>query len=121
MILSVVSMLALVCAIAGALILPDVRSSALIFAFASLVVLVLSVYLANEEMRTGALEAAERDRAAAERHRAETPARIEAEAEDEKRCRSDLRCWAGKGAKTATVYCRDPIERLAKYEFKWVD
>ena len=36
-------------------------------------------------------------------------------------CRKDLSCWAEKGTVSASVYCKDNIEKLANYSMKWTD
>lgn len=54
---------------------------------------------------------------------AEAKALAEKEAKEkaEKGCRQDLQCWAEKHFATASAYCQDPVERMAKYDFKWND
>jgi len=54
---------------------------------------------------------------------AETKALAEKEAKEkaEKGCRQDLKCWAEKHFATASAYCQSPVERMAKYDFKWND
>ncbi len=36
-------------------------------------------------------------------------------------CKKDLQCWGDKNSGTASVYCREEVERLAKYSFEWTD
>lgn len=36
-------------------------------------------------------------------------------------CKKDLQCWGDKNGGTAAVYCKEPVERLAKYSFEWTD
>jgi hypothetical protein len=36
-------------------------------------------------------------------------------------CRADLQCWAEKKVVSASVYCKEPIERLAQYSSRWTD
>lgn len=36
-------------------------------------------------------------------------------------CRKDLQCWGDKNLSAAHVYCKDSIEREAKYSVKWTD
>jgi hypothetical protein len=36
-------------------------------------------------------------------------------------CRQDLRCFAEKQTAAASVYCKEPVERLAKNSFEWTD
>jgi hypothetical protein len=44
------------------------------------------------------------------------------ESESEKECaKGDLSCWGEKNYVSASVYCKEPIERLAKYNHKWTD
>ena len=43
------------------------------------------------------------------------------EAEVAEACRKDLRCWGEEHLAEARVYCKDSIERLAKYDFEWTD
>ncbi len=40
-------------------------------------------------------------------------------AHEEAECRSDLRCWGEKHLSSAHVYCRRPIERLARGDVEW--
>lgn len=42
-------------------------------------------------------------------------------AEQDAACRNDVSCIGEKKLVTAGVYCRDPIERLAKYTSEWTD
>lgn len=46
------------------------------------------------------------------------PEKIEAKAGCEK---GDLQCWGEKNVVAAGVRCKRPIERFAKYDFKWTD
>ncbi|KAF0844354.1 hypothetical protein FNL37_1798 [Methylovorus glucosotrophus] len=42
--------------------------------------------------------------------------------EAKQECASDdLSCLGNKGILSASVYCQDPVERLAKYSMKWTD
>jgi hypothetical protein len=43
-----------------------------------------------------------------------------AQAEDQK-CREDLHCWGEKAWAVGSIYCREPIEKLAKWDFEWTD
>ncbi|TAL53801.1 zinc ribbon domain-containing protein [Pandoraea sp.] len=36
-------------------------------------------------------------------------------------CKAELSCWGEKHIIAASVYCKEPIERLAKYDVKWTD
>lgn len=36
-------------------------------------------------------------------------------------CRADLQCWGDKHHLRATVYCKEAVERLARYAHKWTD
>lgn len=36
-------------------------------------------------------------------------------------CRQDLGCWANKQTATVISQCREPVEQLAQYDFKWTD
>lgn len=36
-------------------------------------------------------------------------------------CRADVKCWGSKNMVDASVYCREPIEKLAKYSHEWTD
>jgi hypothetical protein len=69
-----------------------------------------------------AAEEAENDRVQAEA-RAAVEVRenaAKAQAEDQK-CREDLHCWGEKAWSVGSIYCREPIERLAKWDFEWTD
>ncbi|MGY0793227.1 hypothetical protein ACW7BJ_27995 [Azospirillum argentinense] len=44
-----------------------------------------------------------------------------AKAEEEKKCRTDLKCWGEKSVLSATFACRPLIERMAKHDFQWTD
>lgn len=53
---------------------------------------------------------------------AETQATDKAAAEQkEAECKSNLQCWGDRATVGAGVYCRDAVERLAKYSSKWTD
>lgn len=43
------------------------------------------------------------------------------QAADDAACKTDLQCWGDKNTVGASVYCKDDIERLAKYSVKWTD
>jgi len=61
--------------------------------------------------------------------------KINAEAEKERRkvkreaerkekaiaCRKDLKCWAGSDEASAIVYCKNMIEKMVQYDYKWLD
>ncbi|WP_024333086.1 hypothetical protein [Desulfotignum balticum] len=53
----------------------------------------------------------ERDRAERERQKAE----------EYERCKIDLQCWGKKHSLRATYASQESIEKLAKYDFEWVD
>lgn len=36
-------------------------------------------------------------------------------------CKQSLKCWVDKYFASAEVFCKDPIEKLAKYDIKWGD
>lgn len=36
-------------------------------------------------------------------------------------CKQDLQCWGDKNGVSASVYCKTPVEKLAKYSAKWTD
>lgn len=40
---------------------------------------------------------------------------------DDATCRKDLQCWGDKQSIPASVYCKDPVARLAKYSARWTD
>ena len=40
---------------------------------------------------------------------------------EEEQCKQDLQCWGSRNSTTASVYCPDYIERLAKYDARWTD
>jgi TM2 domain-containing membrane protein YozV len=44
-----------------------------------------------------------------------------ADASGDAACRQDLRCLAEKQSPGAGVYCKDPVERMAKNDFEWTD
>ncbi len=47
-----------------------------------------------------------------------TPEQIAAE---EAACREDLQCWGSKNNFSAATSCVVPIQRMAQYDFEWVD
>jgi hypothetical protein len=47
--------------------------------------------------------------------------RAVADAKKEAECRQDLQCWGDKHLIAAGVWCRDKIEKLAKYQAEWTD
>jgi hypothetical protein len=36
-------------------------------------------------------------------------------------CKQDLDCWGNRHLAAATTACREPVERLARYDFRWTD
>lgn len=53
---------------------------------------------------------------------AEKPAEKPVEPPRKEACASDnLQCRGDAGAVTASLYCKDPIERLSKYSVRWID
>ena len=67
-------------------------------------------------------EQAAADRAAREeRARAAQAAAEEANRQKEAECRVTLGCWAEKTLVAASIQCREPVERLARFSFKWLD
>ncbi len=40
---------------------------------------------------------------------------------DEAACKQDLQCWGDKNSVAASVYCKDYVEKLAKYSARWTD
>lgn len=36
-------------------------------------------------------------------------------------CMKDLKCWGEKYLSSASVYCKTPVEKLAKYSARWTD
>ena len=36
-------------------------------------------------------------------------------------CKTDLQCWAEKHHASASVYCVNYVEKMAKYSFEWTD
>ncbi|MDD0980700.1 hypothetical protein [Pseudomonas shahriarae] len=40
---------------------------------------------------------------------------------DEAACRKDLQCAGDKYGIAASIYCKDPVSRLAKYTSRWTD
>lgn len=36
-------------------------------------------------------------------------------------CRADLQCWGDKHLVSAGVYCKAPVEAMAKYSARWTD
>lgn len=62
------------------------------------------------------------DRAAAEQARKEQlAAEAKQQAEEEARCRADLRCWGEKHQLEASIVCKGLVERLALNSFQWTD
>nr|VFK35242.1 MAG: protein of unknown function (DUF4875) [Candidatus Kentron sp. MB]VFK77195.1 MAG: protein of unknown function (DUF4875) [Candidatus Kentron sp. MB] len=45
----------------------------------------------------------------------------EPESFSKSKCQMDLRCWGDKHNITASVYCDDYVEKLAKYSHEWTD
>lgn len=76
----------------------------------------------KERQAREASVALERQRAAEADQKARALAAAKA-AEEAKmaECRSDLGCWGDKHSVRATVYCKDPVTRLAKNDFQWID
>ncbi|TXN51618.1 hypothetical protein [Methylobacterium sp. WL2] len=60
---------------------------------------------------------ANEEKAVRERQLAEKAVADKKEAE----CKTDLSCWAEKGTVAASVYCKEKVERLAKFQAKWTD
>jgi hypothetical protein len=58
------------------------------------------------------------DRATATKTSAETERE---RAEKNAQCKSDLQCWGDRAIVGAGVYCKDAVERLAKYSVRWTD
>jgi hypothetical protein len=78
----------------------------------------------TEDSRAAAERAVEDSRAAAERAVEDSRAvaeRAVADANKEADCRQDLQCWGDKHLIAAGVWCRDSIEKLAKYQAEWTD
>jgi hypothetical protein len=50
---------------------------------------------------------------------AEKKKEMAAQRANELACNDDLRCFGEKHISTASAYCKEPIERLAKYNVKW--
>lgn len=50
---------------------------------------------------------------------AATQAKIKAA--EEAKCKDNLQCWGDKNAASADVYCKAPIEHMAKYSAKWTN
>jgi hypothetical protein len=40
---------------------------------------------------------------------------------DDATCRKDLQCWGDKHSISGGVYCKDPVEKLAKFTARWTD
>lgn len=40
---------------------------------------------------------------------------------DDATCKQDLQCWGDKNSVGASVYCKDYVEKLAKYSARWTD
>lgn len=40
---------------------------------------------------------------------------------EEAKCKQDLQCWGDKSSAAAGAYCRDYIEKLANFTFRWTD
>ncbi len=36
-------------------------------------------------------------------------------------CKNNLQCWSNKHLSIATILCKNQVEKLAKYTFKWTD
>lgn len=36
-------------------------------------------------------------------------------------CKQDIQCWGDKNIAAVSVYCKDSVERLAKFSVKWTD
>lgn len=50
--------------------------------------------------------------------------KVQREAERKRKavdCRKDLKCWARSDEASAIVYCKNMIERMAKYDHQWLD
>ena len=72
---------------------------------------------AKAEADAAARRQADEAKAASERQVAEQKEAAKKDAD----CRADLRCWAEKGTVAASVYCKDRIAKLSKYDMKWTD
>lgn len=40
---------------------------------------------------------------------------------DDATCRADIQCWGDKHTVAVGLYCKEPVERLAKYSARWTD
>lgn len=40
---------------------------------------------------------------------------------DDATCRKTLQCWGDKHSISGGVYCKDPVEKLAKFSARWTD
>jgi len=40
---------------------------------------------------------------------------------DDATCRADLQCWGDKHSLSAALYCKEEVEKLAKYSHEWTD
>lgn len=49
------------------------------------------------------------------------PAEAAAPKVNDATCRKELQCWGGKHSIGGGVYCKDPVEKLAKYSARWTD
>jgi hypothetical protein len=68
--------------------------------------------------------AEEEARAQAAREEAARQARLAEEAAKRQKelvCRATLSCWAERTIITASLKCREPVERWTRYSFRWVD
>jgi hypothetical protein len=52
---------------------------------------------------------------------AQVQAQVQAQQEKDAQCPTDLQCWGDRNAIDATSKCRDPVERVAKYQAEWTD
>ena len=91
---------------------PTTKSSDVVIGVLALVVIVffLSKCSSTEpktEDKAKAVQKADEDKALA--------------AQKDAQCKGDLQCWGDHATVGAGVYCRDAIERLAKYSSKWTD
>ncbi len=72
---------------------------------------------AEEKQRQQALES-ELRKQQIEANAAVRKAKMDAEAEQ---CKKNLECWGKRNLAVANALCDDAVERLAKYEFEWID
>lgn len=91
---------------------PTTKSSDVLIGVAVLVVIVfIATKCSSSEPKAGAQvsapQSAAEDKAAAAKQTAQ--------------CKSDLQCWGDRATIGAGVYCREHIERLAKYSSRWTD